>query len=439
MLTAVRFLALFAVALWGLAACTPPAPPAVSAPRMEAVMDWAVPLVAGALSDRQLAGQVLMVGIENDTEGRPLVAIDEATRTMLEDVEPGAAVLFGQTFASVEQVAALVREIDAAVGARPIIATDYEGGFVSRLTATGGIAATRIPPAADVGAAFRSLAEAGDSASDAFALAEELGAVMGRELRALGVTMNFAPVADVDPAGGVVSIGRHGRTYGDDPEFVGRLAAGVVRGLQAEGVAAVVKHFPGHGRVAEDSHDGFAELDVTLEDFRSFELPAFELALASGPLGLMTGHFTVPMLTATSDPASLSSTVTRLAREELGYTGLIVTDALNMRALSEFAPESELVVRALEAGADMVLKPLDPLAVRDAILAALDEGRLSRDAIVRSVARVFHVKRRLGIFGPEWVPLAPANVDVEYATSTLGSAGHRAVVDRIRALSGGRD
>jgi len=116
-----------------------------------------------------------------------------------------------------------------------------------------------------------------------------------------------------------------------------------------------------------------------------------------------------------------------------------VTDALNMRALSELAPETELVVRALEAGADMVLKPLNPLAARDAILAALDDQRLSRDSLVRSVARVFHAKRHLGIFGPEWVPLAPESVDVEYATDTLGSAGHREVVDRILARSGGRD
>ncbi|HKJ86409.1 MAG TPA: glycoside hydrolase family 3 N-terminal domain-containing protein [Spirochaetia bacterium] len=421
----------------GLAACAVPEPPAVSVPRLEAVMDWAVPLVAGALSDRQLAGQVLMVGIENDAEGRPLVAVDESTRAMLEEVGPGAAVLFGQTFASIEQVAALVRGIEEASGPRPIIATDYEGGLVSRLTATGGIPATRIPPASVVGAAMR--AGAPETDPDSFALAEELGAVMGRELRALGVTMNFAPVADVDPRGGVGSIGRHGRTYGDDPDFVGRVAAAVVRGLQAEGVAAVVKHFPGHGRVEEDSHDGFAELDVALDDFRRFELPAFELALESAPLGIMTGHFTVPVLAQTDDPASLSPAVTRIAREGLGYDGLIVTDALNMRALSELAPETELVVRALEAGADMVLKPLNPLAARDAILAALDDQRLSRDSLVRSVARVFHAKRHLGIFGPEWVPLAPESVDVEYATDTLGSAGHREVVDRILARSGGRD
>ena len=424
----------------------PPAEP-VTAPHREDVARWAVSQIVRALPDRLLAGQLLMVGIENDADGRPLVSLDDAARVMIADVQPGAAVLFGRTFASIEQVASLVGELDSVPFVRPIVATDYEGGLVSRLTTTGGVPATPIPSAADVGRAMAALASVngassaavGDERDDPLALARRLGGVMGRELRSLGVTMNFAPVADVNPPGGVGAIGRHGRAYGDDPGLVGRVAAEVVAGLQAEGVAAVVKHFPGHGAVADDSHDRLPVLDASAATLRERELAAFRIALEPGPVGLMTGHLVVPSITGPGVPASLSPAVTRLARVELGFDGLVVTDALNMRALTEIADEPELVVRALEAGADMVLKPRDPVGARDAIVAAIAGGRLSREAIERSVERVFLAKRGLGILGAGWLRVGPAEVDVESASAVLGAAAHRAVADRVRSLAGGAD
>ncbi len=402
-------------------------------PRPAEVIDWALRTVVAALADHMLVGQLIVAGVESEVDGRPLARLDDRMRQVIEEVQPGGMVLFGGSFQDIEQTVALIGELHRLV-VPPLIATDYEGGLVSRLTSSGGMPATRIPAASVVGRAVR--APDGEGLS----LAEELGRVMGRELRALGVTMNLAPVADVDPPGGVGAIGRHGRTFGNDPVHVGRTAAAVTAGLQAAGVAAVVKHFPGHGALASDSHDGSAVLDASLDELRSRELLAFALAFDARPMGVMTAHLTVPRATGNDLPATISPQLTRIAREELGYPGLIVTDALNMRSVTEIAPEPELVVRAIEAGADVLLKPLDPVAARDGLLQARAEGRITRDRLERSVLRIFSVKERLGILGPQWaIDAASAKGSARVATDMLGAPAHTALVERIVDLAGGAE
>lgn len=409
-------------------------PPDPLVPGPARIIDWSLRTLVSALPDRTLAGQLIVVGVESEVDGGPLTRLDERMRGVIADVQPGGMVLFGGSFRDVDQTLALIGELHDASSMPPIVAADHEGGLVSRLTSTGGVPATRIPPASMVGRAVRALDEEGLS------LAEELGRVMGRELRALGVTMNFAPVADVDPAGRVGAIGRHGRTFGDDPVHVGRTAAAVAKGLQEARVAAVVKHFPGHGGLASDSHDGYAVLLTSAEELRDRELLAFALAFEAQPLGVMTAHLSVPEATGSDLPATISPEVTRMVREELGYDGLIVTDALNMRALADIAPEPELVVRAVEAGADVLLKPLDPVAARDALLEARADGRISRGTLEQSAFRVFSVKEKLGILGPQWaIDAASAAGDRRVAIETLGAPEHEQLVERIIDLAGGSD
>ncbi len=420
-----------------LTACAevnPARPPDPPVPGTARIIDWSLRTLVSVLPDRTLAGQLFIVGVESEADGRPLTRLDERMRVVIADVQPGGMVLFGGSFKDVEQTLALIGGLHDASPVPPIVATDHEGGLVSRLTSSGGVPATRIPPASVVGRAVRALDEEG------FSLAEELGRVMGRELWALGVTMNLAPVADVDPAGGVGAIGRHGRTFGDDPVHVGRTAAAVAKGLQEARVAAVVKHFPGHGGLTSDSHDGFAVLPTSAEELRDRELLAFALAFEAEPLGVMTAHFSVPRATGNDLPATISPEVKRMVREELGYDGLIVTDALNMRGLADIAPEPELVVRAVEAGADVLLKPLDPVAARDALLEARADGRIARATLEQSVLRIFSVKEKLGILGPRWaIDTAAAAGDLQSAVETLGAPEHRLLVERIIDLAGGSD
>ena len=454
---------LFASALVALLAISVSASPGTDCPTPVSprltrtqVTDWAIRTLVAALPDAALTGQLIVMGIERDRDGRPILALDDATRGIVQDVQPGAAVFFGQTFAGIDQVVALVRELHDASAVPPFIATDYEGGMVSRLTTTGGIPATRIPRASVIGEAVRAAdaaagpgsaaadastgARAIDSASNSegLRLARELGRVMGRELRSLGVTMNFAPVADVDPSGGIGAIGRHGRTFGDDPVLVGRIAGEIAIGMQEAGVAAVVKHFPGHGGLAQDSHHGYAMLEASLEDLRLREFVAFSLAFAAEPMGIMTAHLAVSPALQDGLPATISPGATRLARGELGYAGLIITDALNMRAVTEIAPERELVVLAVHAGADLLLTPLDAVAARDALLEALENGSISRERLESSVVRIIAAKEALGVLGPAWAAVLPgATGDVDRAREVLGSEEHQAVVARLVELAGG--
>lgn len=403
-------------------------------PRPDRIIDWSLRALVSALPDRTLAGQLIIAGVESDGDGRPLAKLDEPMRRVIADVQPGGMVLFGGSFRDVDQTLALLGELHDASSVPPIIATDHEGGLVARLTSTGGVPATRVPPASVVGRAVRALDDEG------LVVAEDLGRLMGRELRALGVTMNFAPVADVDPSDRVGAIGRHGRTFGDDPVLVGRIAAAVIRGLQEARVAAVVKHFPGHGGLTSDSHDGYAALLTSADELRDRELLAFALAFEAEPLGVMTAHVSIPRATGNDLPATISPEVTRMVREDLGYNGLIVTDALNMRGLAEIAPEPELVVRAVEAGADVLLKPLDPVGARDALLEALAGGRIDRGTLEQSTLRVFSVKEKLGILGPQWaIDAGSAAGDLHFARETLGAAEHVLLVEQIIELAGGTD
>lgn len=366
-----------------------PEPPVM--PDIWAHTDSVLEDAAASLSLREAVGQLLLPGLEDPLTGAPLRELSREQAAALAELAPGGVVLYGGSFQSLEQVNALVGAVGEALATAPFVGVDYEGGLVSRLTDTGGIPATPIPQARLIGQRLA----AGELSLETI---EELGEVMGAELRAVGANMNFAPVADVDPPDGVGAIGRDGRTFGRDPQMVGRIAAALTRGMQRQGVAAVVKHFPGHGAVSDDSHFTLPTLTADRALLLQRDLIAFEEVFPADPAAVMTAHMAVPSLDPAGTPATLSSPIlTGLLREQIGYEGLIVTDALNMRAMTEFAPEDELVVRAIAAGADIILKPVDAVAAARALMDAVSDGTLSRERINRSVARILRSKLELGV------------------------------------------
>ena len=370
---------------------------------------------ARQMSVEQLAGQLLLIGLEETRTAVPLTTLSPEFAEQLRSLQPGGLILYGGSFQSLDQVNKLVAAAAEELSVAPFVGVDYEGGLVSRLTDTGGLPATVIPAARRIGVRY-------EQNQITVEMVEALGRVMGAELRAVGANMNFAPVADVDPMEGAGAIGRHGRTFSRDPQIVGEIAAALTRGLQEQGVAAVVKHFPGHGAVVDDSHERLPLLDAALEIIVERDLAAFESVFAANPEAIMTAHLSVPALDPTLTPATVSAPIlTGVAREQFHYDGLIITDALNMRAMTEYAPEADLVVRAIDAGADMILKPVDPAGARDALVAAVAGGRLSRERLERSVVRVLRSKVRLGILRP-------------FGSQPGGAMGvpeHRAVIDAI--------
>ncbi len=233
----------------------------------------------------------------------------------------------------------------------------------------------------------------------ALALAERYGRCSGREARALGLNWVLAPICDVNnnPDNPVINV----RAWGEDPATAGALTAAFLSGAQAEGVLCCAKHFPGHGDTSSDSHLELPLLSHSRERLERIELPPFRQAIAAGVASVMTAHLLLPSLDP-ERPATLSSAVlTKLLRQELGFDGLVVTDALVMEAISGRYGAGEAAVLALEAGADLVLMPADADAAIEAIVAAITAGRLSGERIETSLERRRLALDRCGIARPE--------------------------------------
>ena len=244
---------------------------------------------------------------------------------------------------------------------------------------------------------------------------KELGAATAREARALGVNWVFAPDADVNnnPDNPIINV----RSYGEDPHAVAAGVSAFVTGAHSNPAGYVLvtaKHFPGHGDTAEDTHIQLAKLDQPKERIESVELVPFRAAIQAGVDAVMTAHMSVPAFEPQTLPATLSTNVlTGLLRDELGFKGLIVTDAMEMQAIASMFSEGEAAVRAIEAGADVLLMPTDPEISIRAIMDAVKAGRISRRRIDSSAAKVLAAKHRVGLFRSRVVNLDAISNEIE--------------------------
>lgn len=292
------------------------------------------------------------------------------------------------------------------------IAIDQEGGRVTRIAAP----AAEFPSAMALGAGR----DPGDARTSA--------AIAGSELRAMGITQNFAPVADVNSNPSNPIIGS--RSFASDPDLAARFVAAQVEGYQdsgrpAETVSAAAKHFPGHGDAAEDSHTGLPQIDRSEAEWRRIDLPPFQAAISSGTDVIMTAHITVPSLDPSGDPATLSKPImTGLLRHELGYDGVVVTDSLQMQGVREMHSDAEIPVLALEAGVDQMLMPPDLDVAINGVLDAVHSGRLTEDRIDTSVLRILKLKQKRGV-------VAHPMVREHAVDGTVGTPEHLARIQHI--------
>ena len=289
------------------------------------------------------------------------------------DAGLGGVVLFARNVRDGEQLSELARTIR--ITPETVVAIDEEGGDVTRLEAVRG---SSVPGNLALGEV------------DDVGLTARVAHALGDALRTVGVTHDLAPVADVNtnPLNPVIGV----RSFGRDPGLVARHVAAFVEGLQAAGVAACAKHFPGHGATEVDSHVGLPTVATSREALLETELAPFRAAIAAGTRAIMSAHIVVPAID--SAPATLSRAhLTGLLREELGFTGMIVTDALEMQAVAATVGMEEGAVLALAAGADALCLGHDIDAghvgrVREAILGAVREGRLTEELLAAAAARV---------------------------------------------------
>lgn len=291
----------------------------------------------------------------------------------------GGVVLFGRNVDPARGdtgVAELTAELRAA-GEDLLVAIDEEGGDVTRLDASRG---SSLPGNAALGAL------------DEPELTEQVASELGIRLRSCGIDLNFAPVADVDTHEHNPVIGV--RSFGSDPDLVARHVAAFVTGQQGQGVAAAAKHFPGHGGTSEDSHLTVPVLDETLETLRRLELPPFRAAIKSDVKIVMTGHILVPAIDRDA-PATLSrAVITGLLREEFSYDGVVMTDGLDMYAISRTVGHAEAAVRAIAAGVDALCVGGDSTGpervelMAEALVSAVVSGRLPEARLAEAAARV---------------------------------------------------
>lgn len=377
------------------------------------------------MSLEEKVGQMLMPALSYGPDGKPATRVHEGVAATIRELQPGGVILFGPNVTSVEQTVALTEELQRLSRMPLFVAIDEEGGEVSRLNAGATLGATETPAARIVGAL-------GDPE-----LAYRIGVIIGRELRSLGVNMNLAPVADVLTNPSNTVIGR--RAYGEDPTTVAQMVAETVRGLQSSNIASVIKHFPGHGDTVTDSHTEAVSVEHGLERLRRVELVPFEAGINAGVDGVMTGHISVPRVTGNDRPATISPTLLQgVLREELRFEGLVVSDSMSMKAVSARFPDSELAVEAVKAGVDIVLKPQDPRAARDALLRAVRSGQIAERRVDDSVQRILRVKLDRRIMElPEYLEVRPAPKPPEPASEVLGAPEHRRVVDGVRARYNG--
>jgi beta-N-acetylhexosaminidase len=293
----------------------------------------------------------------------------------------GSVCLFGSNIASPEQLASLTAQLHA-IAPDVLIATDEEGGDVTRLHMRHG---SPHPGNAALGAV------------DDVALTEAVARSIGVELFAAGIDLNTAPVVDVNsnPANPVIGV----RSFGADPSLVARHATAYIAGLQSAAVGACVKHFPGHGDTSVDSHLGLPTVTASLDVLRSRELVPFATAVAAGSLAVMTSHVLLPAIDPLL-PATLSPAVVTLLRDDLGFDGLLVSDALDMKGASAGRGEPAAAVLALAAGCDLLCLGADKdVALHDAIVLAIVDavrsGALTEARLVEASERVVRASRQV--------------------------------------------
>ena len=405
----------------------------VSAPPGPFDLDPRVPLpVAGqrwidstlaTLTLRQRVGQMMMIWVLGDYTSSQ----DPGFMSIVEQVKTLGVGGLVMSLGSPIEVAAKVNYLQGLATVPLIVASDVEpglgrleGGVFAPSLMSGG-SATVLPSNMAIGADGR--------VQDA----EAAGRIVGAEARAIGIQMAFAPVVDVNnnPSNPVINV----RSFGEDPRRVAQLSAAFVRGVQAAGVVATPKHFPGHGDTDVDSHLGLPVIPVSRARLDSVELVPFQSAIRAGAAAMMTAHIALPKAYGDKTPATLSQALMHgLLRDTLGFTGVTVTDAMTMNGIVKGYGVEESTLRAVDAGDDIILMPPSVPAAINAIMEAVENGRISSARIDSSVRRILELKIRTGAISRPVVSLA-------HLRDSVGTPAHVAVANDIasRAITLLRD
>lgn len=335
--------------------------------------------VAGMTLEQKVAG-LFFVTPEQLTGVGQAVQAGDGTREALAKYPVGGLIYFKQNIQSEEQIKEMLANTVSYSTFPLFLGVDEEGGTVARVADA--LKLENVGPMADIG-----------STGDVQA-AYTANETIGSYLASYGFNVDFAPVADVLTNADNKVIGN--RAFSDDPQVAADMVASAVQGLQSTGVSACLKHFPGHGDTEGDSHTGAATTERTKEEMQAAEFLPFQSGIAAGVDMVMVGHISAPSLTGGDNiPASISEDViTGVLRNELGYDGIIITDAMNMGAITEYYEADVAAIMALKAGADMVLMPDQFEQAYEGVLKAVQDGTISEERVNDSLKRIYRVKLR---------------------------------------------
>ncbi|SFC81805.1 beta-N-acetylhexosaminidase [Bacillus sp. OV322] len=363
-------------------------------------------------------GQMLMPDFRTQN-GKDVTSMLPEIQQQVKDYHLGGVILFRENVVNTEQTTRLVHDYQEASSKYGLLMSiDQEGGVITRLQS-----GTDMPGNMALGAARSN------------EITQKVGQAIGEELKALGINMNLAPDLDVNnnPDNPVIGV----RSFGEDPELVSSLGNSYIKGLQNSGIAATAKHFPGHGDTAVDSHLGLPEVPYDMDRLIKVELYPFQQAMNAGIDAIMTAHVTFPKIDSTkaiskkdgteiSIPATLSEKVlTGLMRNQMKYKGVIITDAMNMQAISDNFGPVDSAIRAVKAGTDIVLMPVGLKDVAEGLYSAVKKGEIPVSRIEKSDERILALKLNRGILKSEHK--ASVQAEIQNALKVVGSPQHKTV------------
>lgn len=344
--------------------------------------DYVSKLISEMTMDEKIY-QMMFVTPEAITGVGQVIQAGKGTADAIKKYPVGGIIYFTQNIKSPEQIAETISNTQAFSKIPLFIGVDEEGGLVSRLGSA-------------LGSKQPSMKEIGETKDPSRAY--DVGTELATTLSELGFNVDFAPVADVliNPNNSVIG----SRAFGSDPDLVAEMVAQEVKGLQEKNISATLKHFPGHGSTSTDSHTGYSESDRTMEDLKSCEFVPFKAGIEADVDFIMVAHITLPNATKEALPATLSKElITDCLKGELGYKGLVITDSFQMGAITQKYTDAEAVVKAIDAGVDIILMPENLIEAHTAIKKAVENGKLTEERITESVRKILSTKLKRGILG----------------------------------------
>lgn len=367
---------------------TQPATEAPTQPEPTAPPDYVTSLMQ-EMTLRQKVGQLFIVHPDSldpppDPDEKCAVSCTSAMMEALQQYPVGGIIMFGENIESPDQIRKFNTDLQACAEIPLFLCIDEEGGLVARLA---NHKAFDLPK-------YRSASSVGKSGNPSKAL--EMGRTIGSYLKEYGFNVDFAPVADVNTNPKNTIIGS--RAFSSKPETAAQMAAAMAEGLREEGIIPTFKHFPGHGDTAEDSHDALAVSRKTAEELAACEWIPFESATENDMI--MMGHIALPGILPDRTPATMApEIVTDVLKNQLGFPGLVITDSLEMGAITAQYTSDKAALYALKAGCDIILMPANLETAFEAVVEACETGELSKDHLDATVERILRFKEQHGILG----------------------------------------